>query len=227
MPVLLGQIPGIITMVGLIGGGLWAVWTFHKLQKVRSAELENNERLSTIQENLATTQKSHIEQEELRTRLLSQQPQLAIELNVTETWSPSGTCKSFLCATVTLKNEGEQNLRVDFDGSALSIGRMVFKKNGEQTTDVRRFGPSYFTSDSDEPKFMSYRIFRVGQKRQIVLAVLPVTEPGAYIVQFHALYSKEPFDGEKPSREGTYRIDATEQTVYFATGKPDKSTSND
>jgi len=60
-----------------------------------------------------------------------------------------------------------------------------------------------------------------------VLAVLPVTEPGAYIVQFHALYSKEPFDGEKPSREGTYRIDATEQTVYFATGKPDKSTSND
>jgi hypothetical protein len=219
MPSLLGQIPAIITAVGLIGGGLWAVWTFHKLQKVRAAELVNNEKLTAIQ-------KSRIEQEELRTRLLSQQPQLAIELNVTETASLTETCKSFLCVTVTLKNEGEQNLRVDFDASALSIGRIVFKKNGEQTIDVRRFGPSYFTSDSDEPQFLPYRIFRVGQKRQMVLAVLPVTEPGEYIVQFHALYSREAFDGEKPSREGTYRIDATEQTVYFATGKPDKSTSN-
>jgi hypothetical protein len=221
MPVLLGQIPYIITMVGLIGGGLWAVWTFHKLRKVRSAEL-------AIQESLAATQKSRIEEEELRRRLLSQQPQLAIELSVTETASPTETYKSFLGVTVTLKNEGEQNLQVDFDTSALSIGHIVFEKNGEHITDVRRFGPKYFTSHSKKPQFVPYRIFRVGQKRQIVLAVLPVTEPGGYLVQFHALYSKVPFDGEEPSSEGTNPIiDATEQTVYFATGKPDKSTSND
>ena len=57
------QISDIIKMVGLVAGGLWAAWTFHKLQRVRAAELENNARLTAIQ-------KSSMEQEELRTRLL-------------------------------------------------------------------------------------------------------------------------------------------------------------
>jgi hypothetical protein len=219
MSMFLEQLPNIITTVGLVGGGLWAVWTFHRLQKVRAAELVNNETLTTIQ-------KSRIEQEELRTRILSQQPQLALELNVTEAASPTGTYKSFLCVTVILKNEGEQNLQVEFDASALSVGRFVFEKNGEQTLDVCRFGPSYFTPDNDEPQFLDHRILRVGQKRQTVLAVLPVTEPGGYIVQFHAIYSKVPFDEEKHSRKRAVRIDAIEQTAYFATGEPDKSTIN-
>jgi hypothetical protein len=219
MSVSLEQISDIIKMVGLITGGLWAVWTFHKLQRVRAAELVNNEKLTAIQ-------KSRIEQEELRTRLLRQQPQLAIELTVTEMASLTQTCKSFLCATVILKNEGEQNLRVAFDPSALTIGRMVFEKKGGQTIKVQRFGPSYFTPDSDEPQFFSERILRIGQKRQMVLAVLPITEPGGYIVQFHAVYSKVPFDGEKPSRKDPFSIDAIEQTIFFATGNPDKSTSN-
>jgi hypothetical protein len=218
MSVSLEQISDIIKMVGLVFGGLWAVWTFHKLQRVRAAELENNQKLTAIQ-------KSHIEQEELRMRLLRQQPQLAIQLNVAETASLTETCKGFLYVTVILKNEGEQNLRVDFDPSALTVGRMVFEKNGGQTIDVHRFGPSYFSPDSDEPQFFPSRILRVGQKRQMALAVLPITEPGGYIVQFHAVYGKMPFDGEEPSREGPFLIDAIEQTVYFATGKPDEPTS--
>jgi len=57
-------------MVGLVAGGLWAAWTFQKLQRVRAAEL--------------ALQKSSIEQEELRTRLLRQQPQLDIQIDVAE-----------------------------------------------------------------------------------------------------------------------------------------------
>jgi len=44
-------------MVGLVASGLWAVWTFHKLQRVRAAELDDNQKLTAIQ-------KSRIEQEE-------------------------------------------------------------------------------------------------------------------------------------------------------------------
>jgi hypothetical protein len=219
MSLSLEQTSDIIKMVGLVAGGLWAAWTFHKLQRVRAAELENNAKLTAIQ-------KSSIEQEELRTRLLRQQPQLDIQLNVAETAPLTETYKSSLCVTAILKNEGEQNLEVDFLPSALTVGRIVFNKNGMQALDVHRFGPFYFEyiSDdsplSDEPQFMGPRRLRVGQKRQIALAVLPIQVPGAYIVQFHAVYRKVPFDGEEPFSEVPVEINAIEQTFYFATGNP-------
>jgi hypothetical protein len=218
MVVSIAQISDIVKMVGLVAGGLWVAWTFHKLQKVRAAELENNQRLTAIQ-------KSRVEQEEIGTRLLRQQPQLAIQLNVTETVSPTETCKSFLCVTVVLKNEGERNLQIDFDTSALTVGRRVFEKDGKVTIDVKRYGPSYFTPDNNAPQFLPSRILRAGQQRQMAFAILPVTEPGGYIVQFNALYYKIPFEGEEPSAEAPFIIDAMEQTIYFATGKPHKPAS--
>jgi hypothetical protein len=48
-----------IKIVGLAAAGLWAAWTFHKLQRIRAAELENNARLISIQ-------KTTLEQEEIR-----------------------------------------------------------------------------------------------------------------------------------------------------------------
>ena len=38
----------IVESVGIAAGGLWAAWTFHKLQKVRSAEIENRKGLLDI-----------------------------------------------------------------------------------------------------------------------------------------------------------------------------------
>ena len=38
----LEQFYEIFKVVGLVGGGLWAAWTFQKLQKARAAELDNN-----------------------------------------------------------------------------------------------------------------------------------------------------------------------------------------
>jgi hypothetical protein len=216
MSVSLQDVSDIIKMVGLVAGGLWAAWTFHKLQKVRAAELEVNQKLTEIQ-------KSRIEQEEIRTRLLRQQPQLAIQLNVAETASLTETFKGVLCVTVTLKNEGEHNLEVAFDDSALTVGRIVFERNGEQTIrDVHRSSPWYFASDSDKPQAFSERIFRSGQKRQMALTV-PITEPGSHVVQFRTIYCKIPFEGEKPSNKAPLAIDAIEQMIYFATGKPGES----
>jgi hypothetical protein len=219
----LEQVSDIIKMAGLVAGGLWAAWTFHKLQRVRAAELENNAKLAAIQ-------KSSIEQEELKTRLLRQQPQLDIQLNVAETAPLTETDKSSLCITVVLKNEGEQNLEVDFLPSALTIGRIVFGADGMQVSEVHRFKPFYFAvlSDSDalisdELQCMASRILRVGQKRNMALAILPVQVPGAYAVQFHAVYRRVPFDGEEPFREAPVQINAIEQTFYFATGKPAES----
>ncbi|MEO8413300.1 MAG: hypothetical protein ABI472_06555 [Ginsengibacter sp.] len=211
------QISEIIKTVGLIVAGLWAAWTFHKLQRVRTAELKNDEATTAIQ-------KSRMEQDELRTRLRSQQPQLGIQLNIFETASLNKTYKSFLCVTVLLKNEGEQNLQVDFDASALIIGRIIPGKDGKQLIDVHRSGPSYFVHDTDEPQFFSSRIFRVGQTRQMVMDVLPITGQGTYLIQFHAVYSKVPFDGEKSSGKNQFLINAVEQTIYFATGKPTEPT---
>ena len=209
----LEQFSEIIKMLALVSGGLWAAWTFHKLQKVRAAELDNNQKVGQIQ-------KARMEQEELRTRLLRQQPQLAIRLEIAEMASLPETGKSLLCITVTLKNEGEQNLQVSFDDSALTVGRIVFGKNGKQGIgDVHRFAPFYFTTDSDVPQTFSDRIIRVGQERKMAIAVLPVAEPGAYFVQFNALYGKVSFDGDKSSPKDLAVINAVEQAFVFASGK--------
>jgi hypothetical protein len=214
----LEQISELVKLVGLVAGGLWAAWTFHKLQKVRTAELENNKTLAAIQ-------KSRIEEEELRLRLLRQQPQLAIQLQVTETGLPTETYGSILCITVVLKNEGEQNLRIEFEPPTLTVGRMVVEKKQEQTMDVRRFGPLYFVPESDDPQLLRDRILRVGQQRQMVLAAIPITEPACYVVQFHAVYGKIPFDGQEASGEEPVLISAVEQAMYFATANMQQSDS--
>jgi hypothetical protein len=83
------HISDMIKIVGLAVGGLWAAWTFHKLQRIRAAELENNARLISIQ-------KTTLEQEEIRARLLRQQPQLDIQLEVTERVLVTETHQSYL-----------------------------------------------------------------------------------------------------------------------------------
>jgi len=112
----LTQVSEIVKILGLVSGGLWAAWTFQKLQKVRDAD-------SKVKREL-------IDQQEIRARLLRQQPQLAIKLNVSEETSPTEAYKSLLCVTATLKNEGEQNLKVIFDQSALTIARLACDEDG-------------------------------------------------------------------------------------------------
>lgn len=201
----------LVKVLGLAVGGLWVAWTFHKLQRARAAEIDNN--LKLIQ-----TQKERIEQEEVRTRLFRQQPQLAIQIKTVEMVPFTQNSESFLGITVVLKNEGEQNLRVDFDSSALTVGRIVLTETGMQKMEeVARFGPSYFVPESDVPQMLPYRILRAGQSRQMALAVLPVTESAAYLIQFHAVYGRVAFDGQSPSSEKSFLIDAMEQRFWMLT----------
>jgi hypothetical protein len=53
------QISDVVKMIAFVVAGLWAAWTFHKLQKVRAAELDNNRKL-------VETKKSKIEHEEIK-----------------------------------------------------------------------------------------------------------------------------------------------------------------
>jgi hypothetical protein len=207
------QISEITKMIGVVAAGLWAAWTFHKLQKARAAELDNNTKLAGIR-------RSNIEHEELRTQLLRQQPQLEIDLNVAEAEPMREGDKSSLCVTVVLKNKGQQNLQCDFLPYSLTIGRVVFDDNGEHSFSISSSPPIWFIPGSNQPEFFDQRILRVGDQRKMALQVLPIQAPGPYFVQFHTVYRKYPFDGQKQFRKEPVQVNAVEQTIYFATGKP-------
>jgi hypothetical protein len=89
--------------IGLLISGFWAAWTFQRLQRVRAAKLEIDEKSSRIRTN-------QLEQRASRTKLSAQQPQLSLNLTVTEDRSPSSEYKSLLYVTVAMTNQGEQNL---------------------------------------------------------------------------------------------------------------------
>jgi hypothetical protein len=97
----------IVKTVGLVASGIWVAWTFNKLQKAREAEAGINQKLAETQKGLAETQKYHIDQQEGMTRLLRQQPVLAIELSATESWD-SDQSQGYLCVNVVLEDKGDK-----------------------------------------------------------------------------------------------------------------------
>ena len=146
----------IAKVAGLFISGLWVAWTFHKLQKVRAADLENNERSSRLRA-------SRIEQQSSRTKLLAQQPQLSVGLSITEELSRSSSYETLLCVTVTLANEGEQNLEAMFPASPLTVATISFGEGGTPSMNVvLRTRPFYFSDESNDPEAMPNRIFRSG-----------------------------------------------------------------
>jgi hypothetical protein len=212
MKISLQDVSEIIKTGGLVFGALWTAWTFQKLQRVRKAELENNRTLAEIQ-------KSKLERQEVRTRLSSQQPQVGIEIQVDEGKFPAKEVGDCLCVTVVMKNEGDQNFQVEFTDRALTVGRFRFEEDGRSVIeDLRRTGPIVVLPDGDPPQAFSDRVFRVGQKRQLVFAV-PIELPGAYFIQFFATYWKVPFDGEKPQTGDPVSIAAIEQVVHLTSDK--------
>jgi hypothetical protein len=206
----LEQVSNTIKMIGLVAGGLWTAWTFHKLQKVRAAEVENDRQLAEIQ-------KSRLEQQEVSTRLLGQQPQLAVELAVVERQLPAAQPQACLHITINLKNEGSQNLLIQFDDSALTVGHLILARNGERKLrELQRSGPMYVPVNSDEPEAITERLLRVGQRRQLAFAV-PIAKPGAYFIQFSGVYVRCSFDGEETHDTGN-PIYAVEQAIVFTGG---------
>ena len=216
MNISLDQFSSLVKTLALVVGGLWAVWTFYRLQKAREAEVK-------INVEVADLQKSQLEIENEKRRRLREQPALAITLEVQEVLDPSETSSSLLCVTATLKNEGDLNLDVTFDDSALTIGRIVRDEHHrESVRELRRSCHWYLPPDGKEGVALSDsdpRVFRIGQVRKIPFAV-QIPDPGVYLVQFQATYRMMPFEGENAFRKEPLVITAFEQTIHVGTGQP-------
>jgi hypothetical protein len=126
-----------------------------------------------------------------------------------------------LCVTVTLKNEGDLNLEVTFDDSALTVGRIVQDKHHGQTIQALHRSCHWYLPGGGRTgeQLSDPRIFRTGQTRQIPFA-LEIADPGIYLVQFQAVYQKRPFDDEHAFRKKPLAIIAFEQKIHVVSGTP-------
>jgi hypothetical protein len=202
----------IIKILGLVGGALWTAWTFHKLQKVRSEELQ--------------IQKGELEYQEAARQLrATKQAHMSVDIKIEDTASPKSVARRFLYITALLKNEGGHNLDVQFRESTLTVARVLFGENGEQTMAVlHRAGPVVFRK-SDVPEPVSQRSLRVGQRRQLAF-IVPIHQPGAYFVQFRAWFANRPFEDETTEAKDISTYGAVfEQAFHFITEEPEKGDS--
>lgn len=199
-----------VETVAIVAAGLWAAWTFHKLQAIRAAEAD-------IANSLRAADKSAAETRELERRLLGQQPDLDVAFSeVAQHGVPDGEGR-YLAVTVTLRNRGTRNLTVDFDRAALTVARYdVTQRRLDHMLDVYRTGPKYLDERGTVLSDIPYRILRVGQERQMVF-LAPVPHPGLHLVQFRGLYSVIPFDEEEPDGAQPFPIQAVQQRVVPVT----------
>lgn len=175
---------GLTETIAIAVGGLWAAWTFHKLQRTRASEAELNKSLTETRES--------------ERRLAAQEPNLEVEFIDFAEHYVSGTERGYLAVTIQLSNSGLRNLMVTFDESALRVGRL---QPGDESSgrllDIDRAGACQISEHGNKLEPMPFRIFRVGQHRRILL-LTRISEPGLYFVQFQVVYQAIAFDTEAP-----------------------------
>src|SRR5215472_11434983 len=117
MSLSLEQFIEIAKLVGLVAAGGWTAWTFYRLQTIRKADNDIAKSRMDIEKSRVEIEKSRIDMEKGRTdtekaridiekgriEIRSQQPQLAIGLEVSEVDSPYPSYVSVLIITVVLK----------------------------------------------------------------------------------------------------------------------------
>ena len=205
----LEHVRSLVETIGVLGTGAWAAWTFHKLQAVRAAEVD-------IQGKIAEAKKSDAEKEEIRQRIIGQQPLLDIDIRAKQVGAAGASAPLFLYVIILLKNEGQQNLEVIFDDSALTVARMdLDSQNRPEPTKIYRAGPWWVPPKGAHPQKLEERIFRVGQRRRMAFLV-PIPSGGIYFVQFQATYGRAPFEGERTSKQEPLFITAIEQRFVSA-----------
>lgn len=173
---------GLAETVAIAVGGLWAAWTFHKLQRVRASEADVNKSLTETRVS--------------ERQLVAQEPNLEIEFVEVVEHYVSEAEKGYLAVTIQLSNSGIRNLAVIFDKSTLQVGRL---QPGDDSSmrllDVNRAGARYFPEHGNKLEPMPPRIFRVGQHRRMLL-LARISEPGLYFVQCQVMYYAIMFDTE-------------------------------
>jgi hypothetical protein len=184
LPESVNVLKGLAETIAIAVGGLWAAWTFHKLQRTRASEAELNKSLTETRES--------------ERRLVAQEPNLEVEVVEVVEHYVSGTEKGYLAVTVQLSNSGLRNLAVTFEESALRVGRVQpGDESSKRLLDVNRAGARYFPEHGNKLEQMPPRIFRVGQHRRMLL-LARISEPGLYFVQYQVMYQAIEFDMETP-----------------------------
>jgi hypothetical protein len=195
---------GLAETIAIAVGGLWAAWTFHKLQRVRASEAEVN--------------KSLAETRETERRLAAQEPNLEVEFIEVIEHHVSEAEKGYLAVTIQLSNSGLRNLEVIFEKSALLVGRL---QPGDESSmhllDVNHTGARYLPEHGNKLERMPSRVFRVGQHRRMLL-LARISEPGLYFVQCQVIYRAIEFDNEAPSEDTTALVRAVEQRLVHVEG---------
>lgn len=70
---------------------------------------------------------------------------MSVDIKIEDAPAPRSIARRFLYITALLKNEGGHNLDVQFRESTLTVARVVFAENGEQTMSVlHRASPIVF-----------------------------------------------------------------------------------
>ena len=198
-------IKGLAETAAIVVGGLWAAWTFHKLQRARASEAEVNRALAETRES--------------ERRLLAQEPNLEIDITDVAEYHVPGLEQGCLGIGVQFANTGLRNLEVILDGSALSVGRLVLgDRRRLRLTDIHRSAAHYLPETGPALQQMTSRVFRVGQRRRVLL-IGRIAGPGLYLVQVQVLYRGIEFEVETPAEDFGVVVRAVEQRLVRVVGE--------
>jgi hypothetical protein len=220
---IVSDIKDLVEAAAIAVAGIWAAYTFHKLQTARAAETdirrmesEINKAESDIRKGILEAEKNSAEIAESGRRLLSQQPNLEISFGDIAEHHIANAGIDCLVIPVTLRNSGVRNLWVEFSRHTLTVGRFESANmHATRLLDAYGTAPQYVAAPG-QMKNMPERVFRVEQSRQLAF-VAPVPSAGLYLLQFEATYSPAPFEGENAVQEAMH-IQAIEQRIVAVAG---------
>jgi hypothetical protein len=160
----------IVTILGVIVGGAWVLFTFRHLGATEKARAELAE--------------LNLKQHETEETLAERQPILAIDLRW-ETVGVAADDKRFVSLPAKLRNDGKRPLQ--FQDTEVLISRLS-PETGEPAAGVKplRLNAKMLEDDGtlSEPE---RRILRSGQTRTVAF-LIPSLTPGNYLVQLQAEY---------------------------------------
>jgi hypothetical protein len=186
-------VQSIVTILAIVAGGGWAVYTFNRLGTIRKAETDATKALAEV--------------EELRHRI-QEYPVLSITLGW-QSWKDAQGGRYCLGLTVSFKNDGGRALEFG-DVEARLLQRLTAGATAKAPP-VRRTRAEVLGED-DRLEVMPFRFLRGGQGRSVGMA-LPDLAPGDYLLQVDALYFGSAIDGTDAKRSRGATIRASEQAI--------------
>jgi hypothetical protein len=151
----------IATIIAIVTGGFWALFTFNKLGASTRAQAE----IQALQQNAL------------------QQPNLFIHIDEKAIAGNHSEPKVALIK-VTLRNDGKKAL--EYKNCEVVLSKILTSSNNPFGPAIAN--RATFVDDDGKRKDMPARVMRAGQSRTLAFAVL-VDQPGSYRVEFSTVYS--------------------------------------